>query len=114
VSKYQNIEQQFRDAINTLPATETIKPAAKSINSDTQQSVLDSFSSEELLEIALNRAEDELYDLQGELRQLKEKHRQEESRLERKIIRSEAIKRNILEKMAGLMPKHAKQAIFQQ
>jgi len=57
----------------------------------------DGYSANELLQLAYDSVEDEIEGLRKELRLLRQQHRSQEERLERRIIQKEALRRKIVD-----------------
>lgn len=57
----------------------------------------DGYSAQQLLQLAYDSVEDEIDQLRTELRLVRQKHRDEEQRIERRLIQKEALRRKIIE-----------------
>ena len=57
----------------------------------------DNYSAKELLQLAYDSVEAEIDELRSELRLLRQKHRAEEDRIQRRIIQKDALRRKILD-----------------
>ena len=86
------IESQLSEALRQAPDADYSEPAERLL----EQSDTTGYSSTELLQLAYDTVENELSGLRTELRLLREKHRLEQDRIERRIIQREALRRKIL------------------
>lgn len=101
MEKYHQIEQQLSDAFQSVSPVSQNSSKQPEASDPADASAYEAMSANDLLEIALNKADDEIYDLQGQLRTLREQHRRMEERLEKRITQQETLKRKILEKIAA-------------
>lgn len=58
---------------------------------------VDGYSAQELLQLAYDSVEDEIDALRTELRLVRQKHRTEEERIERRLLQKEALRRKIID-----------------
>lgn len=89
---WQDIEEMYRSAYREMsreqPAAITRKNLGDYNFSD--------FTRTELLQLAYDKVEQEMEEIRSELRLLREKHRVEEDRLERRLIQKTALRKKIL------------------
>ena len=96
-SRSEVIEAQLAQALRGMHEAEGtfIDPAAAVPQPDS-----DGYSANELLQLAYDSVENEIEVLRKELRQLRQAHRAQEDRVERRILQKEALRRKIVDSAA--------------
>ncbi len=93
---WQDIESQFQAAFQeTNIQQENQSPV------DLPDIDLTEFSENELLQMAYDKIEDEIEIIKAELRALRQKHRLEEERIERRLAKKTATRQQIIDQARG-------------
>jgi len=92
-----DIELQLTEAFRDMASQPVLSPADVEENNNLD---LSDYSSSELLQLAYDRVESEIDDLQSEMRKLRERHKAEELAIERRLIQKNALRNKILAEAA--------------
>ena len=93
-TRSNTIESKLAHALQGVlePEEAFVNPSSAAAQMDA-----DGYSANELLQLAYDSVEDEIDGLRKELRLLRQQHRSQEERLERRIIQKDALRRKILD-----------------
>jgi len=92
---WQDIESQFQSALREQNLNSELSQNTSTIDKETID--VSHYSKNELLQLAYDKVEEEIQDINSELRELREKHRKEEERLERRLIQKTAFRQKIID-----------------
>ena len=89
--KWQALETQYQSEFTKLSGINPDKVIEKNTLN------LSDYSASELLQMAYDKVEREIEQINAEMRQLRQKHRNEEERVQRRLIQKSALRQKILE-----------------